>query len=93
MRRNLSKALTVPIEGKCLPSKLRKHSFHLRISWFSCYFCVYVHTWSCSTLEVPWTVAPLSMEISKQEYYSRCHFLLQRIFPEINPDIEPVCVS
>ena len=32
---------------------------------------------------IPWTVAhkaPQSMEFSKQEYYSGCHFLLQGIF-------------
>ena len=34
--------------------------------------------------ETTWTVAhpaSLSMEFSKQEYWSECHFLLQRIFP------------
>ena len=38
-------------------------------------------TQSCLT---PWTVAleaPLSIEFSRQEYWSGCHFLLQRIFP------------
>ena len=35
-------------------------------------------------LRVPWTVtrqAPLSMEASRQEYWSGCHFLLQELFP------------
>ena len=37
-----------------------------------------------------WTVnhhVPLAMEFSRQEYYSSCHFLLQRIFP--TPGTEP----
>ena len=35
-------------------------------------------------LGIPWTVArqaSLSMEFSRQEYWSGCHFLLQGIFP------------
>ena len=35
------------------------------------------------TLVTPWTItclAPLSMGFSRQEYWSGCHFLLQRIF-------------
>ena len=41
-------------------------------------------TKSCQTLAIPWTVARealLSMGFSRQEYWSGCHFLLQRIFP------------
>ena len=37
----------------------------------------------CLTVCNPWTVphqAPLSMEFSRQEYWSSCHFLLQGIF-------------
>ena len=37
----------------------------------------------CLTLVTPWTVAcqaPLSMEFSRQEYWSRLSFLLQGIF-------------
>ena len=37
----------------------------------------------------PWTVAfqaPLSMEFSRQEYRSGCHFLLQGIFPTQIPN-------
>ena len=36
--------------------------------------------------------APLSMEFSRQEYWSGCHFLLQRIFPTqgVNPGL-PHC--
>ena len=41
---------------------------------------------SCLTRRDPWTV-PLSMEFSRQEYWSGCHFLLQGIFPTqgLNP--------
>jgi len=38
---------------------------------------------SCPTLVVPWTVAhqaPLSMEFSRQEYWSSCHAFIQGIF-------------
>ena len=41
-------------------------------------------TQSCLTLCNPWTIAHkalLSMEFSRQEYWSGCHFLLQGIFP------------
>ena len=34
---------------------------------------------SCLTRLDPWTI-PLSMEFSRQEYWSGCHFLLQGIF-------------
>ena len=47
----------------------------------SCMFaCVFHHVQFFTT---PWTVAcraPLSMEFSRQEYWSVCHFLLQGIF-------------
>ena len=53
--------------------------------------CARTHTHvhiSCSVMSnsfaTPWTVAhhaPLSMGISKQEYWSGCHFCLQGIFP------------
>ena len=36
----------------------------------------------------PWTAtcqAPLSMRLSRQEYWSGCHALLQGIFPGIEP--------
>ena len=38
---------------------------------------------SCLALATPWTIAcqaPLSMGFSRLEYWSGCHFLLQRIF-------------
>ena len=44
------------------------------------------HVGVCSVVsdsETPWTVAPyapLSVEFSRQEYWSGCHFLLQGIF-------------
>ena len=41
-------------------------------------------TKSCLTLATSWNVvrqAPLSMGLSRQEYWSGCHFLLQGIFP------------
>ena len=46
-------------------------------------------------LATPWTAAkqaPLSMGFSRQEYWSRCHFLLQRIFQTqgLNPSL-PHC--
>ena len=46
----------------------------------------------CPTLATPWTVAcqaPLFMGLSRQEYESRCHFLLQEIFltQESNPGL------
>ena len=45
--------------------------------------CAYVH--GCARLvTTPWTIAcqsPLSLEFSRQEYWSGCHFLLQGIFP------------
>ena len=46
-----------------------------------------MHDQSLSTVRLfanPWTIAhqaPLSMEFSRQEYWSGCHFLLQGIFP------------
>ena len=46
----------------------------------------FVVVWLLSRFQLfvtPWTVArqaPLSMEFSRQEYWSRCHFLLQGIF-------------
>ena len=49
--------------------------------------CVCVCAQSLSRLQLfatPWTVAhqaPLSMGFSRQEYWSGCRFLLQRIFP------------
>ena len=47
---------------------------------------------SCPTLETPWTIVHqvlLSMEFSRQEYWSVCHFLLQGIFPTqgLNPHL------
>ena len=41
----------------------------------------------------PWTTTtrvPLSMEFSRQEYWTGCHFLLQRIFPiqGLNPHLQ-----
>ena len=41
-------------------------------------------TKSCPTLATPWPIAcqaPLFMGLFGQEYWSRCHFLLQGIFP------------
>ena len=41
-------------------------------------------TKSCPTLVTPWTVArqaPLSLQFSRQEYWSGWHTLLQGIFP------------
>ena len=44
------------------------------------YMCVLCHVWLIAT---PWTVAhqvPLSMEFSRQEYWSGCSFLFQGFF-------------
>ena len=44
----------------------------------------YVHTQLCLCLCDPMTAvsqAPLSMELSRQEYWMGCHFLLQASFP------------
>ena len=42
----------------------------------------------------PWTIAhhwaPLSMEFSTQEYWSRCHFLLQGFFPTQGLNLGPL---
>ena len=45
-----------------------------------------------------WTVAhqaPLSMEFTRQEYWSGCHFLLQEIFQTqgLNPRLLICCIS
>ena len=57
--------------------------------------CVCVHTHmcaqSCPTLYAPWTVvhqAPLFMEFSRQEYWSRLPFLTPGDLP--NTEMEPV---
>ena len=52
----------------------------LRNHMFMCYGLV---AKSCPTLETPWNIAcqsPLSMEFSRQEYWSGLPFLLQGIF-------------
>ena len=57
--------------------------------------CVCVHTHLLSRVQLfatPWTVAhqsPLSMESSRQEYWSGLPFLLQEIFPtqRLNPGL------
>ena len=59
----------------------------LRNHMFTCYGLV---SKSCPTLETPWNIAcqaPLSMEFSRQEYWSGLPFLLQGIFltQESNP--------
>ena len=52
----------------------------------ACTECACVHAQSFSSVWLfvtPWTVAfqgPLSMGLSQQEYWSGCHFLLQRNF-------------
>ena len=43
----------------------------------------------------PWTVAlqaPLSLGLSRQEYWSGCHFLLQGVFPGTDP-ASPACLA
>ena len=42
----------------------------------------------------PWTVArqTLSMEFSRQEYWSVCHFLLQEIFPTKELNLHLLCL-
>ena len=64
------------------PSASEASSHPSVLSYFSC-------IWLCATL---WTVgsqAPLSMEFSMQEYWSKLPFLLQRIFPTqgLNPGL------
>ena len=55
------------------------------------------HVGVCSVVsdsETPWTVAPyapLSVEFSRQEYWSGCHFLLQGIFPAQGLNLSIVC--
>ena len=42
----------------------------------------------------PWTVAhqaPLSMGFSRQEHWSGCHFVLQRIFPAQGSNPHELC--
>ena len=42
----------------------------------------------------PWTVtcqAPLTVEFSRQEYWSGLHFLLQGIFPTQGSNLHPLC--
>ena len=61
------------------------------------YICIYMHvyggglvTTSCPTLVILWTVAsqaPLSMEFSRQEYWSGLPFLTPGDLPD--PRIEP----
>ena len=54
-----------------------------------------VHTQSCPTLQPLWTVAhqaPLSMEFSRQEYWSGAIFLLHRIFPTQGWNLHLLCV-
>ena len=49
---------------------------------------------SCPTLCVPWTVAcqaPLSMEFSRQDYYSRLPFPTPGDLPD--PGIEPTSLA
>ena len=59
---------------------LQKHVTHMRAGAPSSSCCVFL---SCPTLLTPWTAdcqPPLSMEFSRQEYWSGLHSLLQRIF-------------
>ena len=61
--------------------KLRKAISYLMSVHYSCVLCVLSHVW-CSV--TPWTVdhqAPLSMEFSRQEYWSGLLFPTQMIFP------------
>ena len=54
--------------------------------WFLLLFSCFSHVWLCAT---PWTVAlqaPLSMQFSRQKYWSGCHALLQGIFPTQGPN-------
>ena len=56
--------------------------------------CVCSIIQSCSTLETPWTVAhqaPLSMEFSRQEYWSALPFPTPGDLPD--PGIEPAFLS
>ena len=49
-------------------------------------FCVCVSRSVISDSATPWTVArqaPLSMEFSRQEHWSGCHYLLQGIFSTV----------
>ena len=61
------------------------------------YICMCVHTQSLSHVQLfatPWTVAhlvPLSMEFSRQEHWSKCHFLLQRIFLTQGSSLHLLC--
>ena len=60
--------------------KVKRLTFTLLLETF------FVVVWLLSRFRLfvtPWTVArqaPLSVEFSRQEYWSRCHFLLQGIF-------------
>ena len=54
--------------------------------WFLLLFSCFSRVWLCAT---PWTVAlqaPLSMQFSRQKYWSGCHALLQGIFPTQGPN-------
>ena len=68
--------------------------------------CVCVHRWAHAHLQgmcalsrvwlfaTPWTgahQAPLSMGFSRQDNWSGCHFLLQRVFPTQGPCPHPLC--
>ena len=60
--------------------------------------CVCMHTHmcaqSCPTLYAPWTVvhqAPLFMEFSRQEYWSRLPFLTPGDLPD--PGVEPMSLE
>ena len=59
--------------------KVKRLTFTLLLETFAVVWLL-----SCFRLLVtPWTVAcqaSLSMEFSRQEYWNRCHFLLQGIF-------------
>ena len=64
----------------------KDHPFPPRSLWEYCFIilgvcvCACTHTQSCLTLCDPMDCqAPLSMEFSRQEYWSGCYFLLQGI--------------
>ena len=56
----------------------------LRLVWLLSRFS---HVWHFVTLWAVACQAPLSMGFSRQEYWSGCHYVLQRIFPTqgLNP--------
>ena len=75
--------------------KALKNSFKMYFQQGYACVCVYVYTFSCGWLFVtPWTVAhqaPLSMEFSRQEYWSGLQFPTQGDLPD--PGIKPTSLA